>query len=284
LLECVPNFSEGRRLDVVEKIVDAALGLDVFMLDVSSDPDHNRSVLTIAGAPEPLVEFVVRAALVAVERIDLRTQTGAHPRVGALDVVPFVALEGTSDVDAVEAARGCAERIWGEAGVPCFLYEEASAQRRALPEIRRGAFDSVLPDFGGNKPHATAGAACVGARKLLVAFNVNLETPDVEVAKSIASEIRESEGGLEHVRALGLRLESRSLTQVSMNLLEPLKTTVSDAFDAVASAATRRNVKVASSEIVGLTPRAALGRRDHKSLMLSQPPKVLEDEIATIAH
>jgi glutamate formiminotransferase len=279
LLECVVNVSEGRRRAVVEGIRAAAT--PAVVLDFHSDRDHNRSVLTLAGEPGPLVDGVVGLARRAVETIDMRSHAGGHPRLGAVDVVPFVALRGATPQDAVAAALSCARRLWEEGGVPSFLYEDAAPATHpvSLPAIRRGAFDSILPDVGGPGPHPSAGAAVVGARPLLVAYNVDLRTPDPAIARRIATKVRERDGGLPHVRALGLLLASRAIAQVSMNLVSPETTTMADAFDAVQQAARAEGTAVLSAELVGLCPWGALGGRSPASLSLVTPPKILEDEI-----
>lgn len=282
-LLCVPNVSEGRRPEVVHAICGAALTAGAHVLDVHSDPDHHRSVITLAGAGRPVVDAAVALAGAAVGAIDLRSHAGAHPRIGAVDVVPFVPAPGAAMEEAVGAARECARRLWEEMGVPCFLYGEADPARRPLPEVRRGAFGALPPDVGGPGPHPTAGAAAVGAREALVAFNVNLDTDDVAVARRIAHAVRERDGGLPGVRALGLLLAGRGVAQVSMNLMQPAETTMAAAVDAVAAAAAAEGVAVAGAELVGLAPRAALGGRNAAGLLLHEPPKVLEDALRQLA-
>ncbi|MBI4576989.1 MAG: glutamate formimidoyltransferase, partial [Planctomycetes bacterium] len=238
MLECVPNFSEGRRPEVVARIeAAAAAAAGVRVLDRHVDPDHHRAVLTLAGEPAALVDGAVRAVAAAVEAIDLGSHQGAHPRIGAADVVPFVPLAGSTLADAVEAARAAGRRIGEELGVPVFLYGEAAARpdRRALPDIRRGGLEALRgrpalePEFGPGRLHPTAGACCVGARGPLVAFNLELSTDDEELARRIARRVRESDGGLPGVRALGLRLASRGVAQVSLNLVDPGVTGLAEA-------------------------------------------------------
>ncbi|HXL41028.1 MAG TPA: glutamate formiminotransferase, partial [Actinomycetota bacterium] len=252
----------------------------VHVLDVHTDPDHNRSVLTLAGRAGALVDGVVAAASMAVQTIHLPTHEGVHPRFGAIDVIPFVPV-GTDPggmATAVSAAREAARRIADEVGIPCFLYEEAGCGR-SLPEVRRRAFADLAPDFGGPGPHPVAGAVAVGAREPLVAYNVDLDTADLELARRIAASVRERDGGLPHVRALGLPLPSRGIVQVSTNLLRPTVTTIGDVFEAVAGLAAAAGVGVEGSEIVGLTPRAALPAST-THLLLREPPRILETELA----
>jgi glutamate formiminotransferase len=300
LMECVVNVSEGRRSGVIEAIRTAAQeqqcashrarsgrGCAAAVLDVHSDPDHNRSVLTLAGAPGPLVDAVVGLSRRAVELIDLRSHSGAHPRLGAVDVVPFVPLRAATMEDAAAAAEGYAQRLWEELGVPSFLYEAAARSSRShhsgvgvsLPAVRAAAFGSIQPDVGGPAPHPTAGTAVVGARPLLVAYNVNLRSPDPAVARRIAARVRERDGGLPHIRAMGLFLPTAGVAQVSMNLVRPATTTIADAFDAVTEAARSEGTAVLTTELVGLAPRAALGGRDPAGLGLASHPRFLEEEI-----
>ena len=280
LLVCPLNVSEGRRLVAVVSIALAAGRPGVQLLDVHTDADHNRSVLTLAGRAEALVDGLVAAASTAAQMIDLRTHEGVHPRLGAIDVIPFVPVSADPAAmsTAVAAARDAARRIAGEVGIACFLYEEAG-YGRSLPEVRRRAFTELAPDFGGPGPHPTAGAAAVGARSPLVAYNVDLDSGDLALARRIAASIRERDGGLAHVRALGLALPSRGTVQVSTNLLRPAVTTIGAVFDAVAALAAGAGVGVKGSEIVGLTPRAALPEST-AHLLLREPPKILEAELA----
>jgi glutamate formiminotransferase len=280
LLVCPANVSEGRRLVVVVSIALDAGRPGVHLLDVHTDPDHNRSVITLAGRAGALVDGVVAAAATAAQTIDLSTHEGVHPRLGAIDVIPFVPVstDSTGMATAVSAAREAARRVAGEAGIPCFLYEEAGSGR-SLPEVRRRAFVDLAPDFGGPDPHPTAGAAAVGARGPMVAYNVDLDTGDLALARHIAASIRERNGGLPHVRALGMALPSRGIVQVSTNLLRPAVTTIGAVFEAVAALAAAAGVGVRGSEIVGLTPRAALPTST-AHLLLREPPRILEAELA----
>jgi glutamate formiminotransferase/glutamate formiminotransferase/formiminotetrahydrofolate cyclodeaminase len=274
LLECVPNFSEGRDDAVIDAIAAAARAPGVALLDIHRDRDHNRSVLTLAGAPAALVEGVFRAVREAVQRIDLSKHAGVHPRIGAADVIPFVPLEGATMELAVETAGRAAERIARELAVPIFFYEEAARrpERRALPGIRNEGSRLGLekmrelvasdpawrPDLGPAALHPTAGAACVGARFFLVAFNVDLASEDLEAAKAIAREVRESSGGLPALRAKAFELRSQRRVQVSCNLVDFRKTGLARAFLEIEKKARERGLVVARSELVGLVPQAAL--------------------------
>lgn len=272
LLECVPNFSEGRDRAVVDAIAAAALSVrGVALLDRHLDPDHNRSVLTLAGPPEAVAEAAYRAAKEAVARIDLRRQRGEHPRIGAADVIPFVPLEGASLELAVETARRTGERLARELSLPVYLYEAAALrpERAPLPHVRNKGFEELgrlaasdparwAPDLGPAALHETAGAACVGARFFLVAFNVDLESQDLALAQEIAARVRESSGGLPAVRAKGFRLASQNRVQVSCNLVDYRRTGVARAFLEIERLAHEHGVRVARSELVGLVPREAL--------------------------
>jgi glutamate formiminotransferase len=270
LVECVPNVSEGRRLAVISSMADAMARIpDARVLDVSSDPSHNRSVFTLAGEPAPLEHAVLALVERAVADIDLRTQRGEHPRVGAVDVVPFVPLGTTPMSACVDLAKHVGKAISARFGIPVYLYEHASADphRSHLEDIRRGGLAALTermkqpawaPDFGPRTPHPTAGVTVVGARRPLIAFNVNLASDRLDVAKQIARTVRQSGGGLPCVKALGLRLRDRGIVQVSMNLTDYERTSLPRAFDAVRDEATRLGVSVRESEIVGLVPAAAL--------------------------
>jgi glutamate formiminotransferase / 5-formyltetrahydrofolate cyclo-ligase len=241
----------------------------VRLLDASSDPAHNRSVLTLAGDAGSLKSAVLGLVGAAVERIDLRTHRGEHPRLGAVDVVPFVPIEGVTMAECVTLAKETAAEVAARYKVPVFLYEEAAAApaRRNLEDIRRGEFESLAakmaspdwaPDFGPSQPHPTAGAIVMGARMPLIAFNINLATDRLDVAKKIASAIRHSSGGFRFVKAIGIALADRGIVQVSINLTNHEKTPIHRVFDAVRLEAQRHGVTVLESEIIGLTPQAAL--------------------------
>lgn len=258
MVECVPNFSEGRDAGVAAALVAAVRGVNgVFLLGQTADVDHNRCVLTFAGPPEAVLDAALAAARVAVERIDLATHTGVHPRIGALDVLPFVPLEGAPMGLCVELAERAAKRLWEDLGVPCFLYESVArtAERRNLAFVR--STRAGAPDVGVGR-HPSAGCTAVGARKFLIAYNVNLASGDLSVAKAIAREVRESTGGLPCLKALGLELHSRGMVQVSMNLTDFEVTPLHVAFQAVRDAAAARGVQIESSELIGFIPRRAI--------------------------
>ena len=293
LIECVPNISEGQRLDVVARMADA-LGRvpGVRLLDYSSDPSHHRSVFTFAGGADRLEQAVLALFELAVANIDLRAHSGVHPRLGAIDVVPFVPLAGATMADCVALARRTGAAVADRFGVPVYLYEEASyhAARRRLEDIRRGGFEGLrakmaepgwAPDFGPAQPHPTAGATVVGARPLLIAYNINLATDRLDVAKAIARAIRQSSGGLPFVKAMGVALDERGIVQVSMNLTNYEKTPLVQVFDAVQREAGRHGVKILESEIIGLVPAAALGEGDEIHLQLESfsPTQVLENRL-----
>ena len=270
LVECVPNFSEGRRPEVIEAIVAPFRSRrGVSLLDWRADADHNRLVVSLAGEPGPLQEALLESAKAAIACIDLRLHEGAHPRIGAVDVIPFVPLRGISMEDCVTLARGFGRRFSRETGVPVYLYEEAALrpERRRLEAVRRGQFEALreeiarpdrAPDFGQARVHPSAGATAIGARRFLVAFNVNLATADLDVAKSIARTVRESGGGMPHVKAVGVALKERGMVQVSMNVTDHEKAPLHLVLEAVRSEAGRRGVAVAETELYGLAPAAAL--------------------------
>jgi len=270
IIECVPNISEGRRHAVVDRIVAALRQIDgVRVLDHSSDASHNRSVLTLAGAPEPLKQAVLTLYRHALETIDLRAHSGEHPRMGAVDVVPFIPIEGVTMEQCVALAKETGAAIAEQFKVPVYLYEEAASDpsRRNLEDIRRGEFEGLAekmrqpvwrPDFGPESPHVSGGASVVGARMPLIAYNINLATDRLDVAKKIAAAIRHSSGGFRYVKAMGIRLEERNIVQVSMNLTNYEKTPIHRVFEVVRREAARYGVNVLESEIVGLVPSAAL--------------------------
>jgi glutamate formiminotransferase len=268
IVECVPNFSEGRRPEVLDAIVGALLSVkDVYLLGREMDPDHNRAVVTIAGAPEAIGEAVLRGVGAATERIDLTKHQGVHPRIGATDVVPFVPVRGVTLEDCAQIARSVGRRIAETHGIPVYLYEAAATRpdRVNLENIRRGQFEGLRgeiaanpgrrPDFGESRIHPTAGATAVGARKFLIAYNVNLNTPDVGIAKQIARRIRFSSGGFRCVKGMGVFLKERNMAQVSMNLTDFEQTSVEIVFETVRREAARFGVTVAGSEIIGLIPQ-----------------------------
>lgn len=297
MVECVPNFSEGRDSAVVQALVEAVTSVpDVFLLDRTMDADHHRSVLTFAGAPEALAQAAYRAIRTAADLIDLRRHAGVHPRIGAADVVPFVPLRGASMDDCVRLARLVGRKVGAELGIPVFLYGEAAAlpDRAGLEAVRKGGPEGLAvrmasdpawrPDYGPSELHQTAGAVAIGARPALVAFNVNLATTDLSVAESIARSVRQSSGGLPCVKAMGVPLASRGLVQVSMNLTDYRVTSMDKAFQAVKVEAARRGVGIAESELVGLAPSAALDSATAEGVQLKRfdPMQVLEAKLASI--
>lgn len=269
LIECVPNFSEGKREDVLTALAAAIRAVrGVRLLDVSPDPDHHRSVFTFVGPADPVAEAAHRSAAVALERIDLRTHRGVHPRIGAVDVIPFVPFRGATLETCAALARRLAERLAEEFDLPVYLYGAASATPgRTLAALRRGGFESLQaeiarparrPDYGPARVHPTAGAVAVGAREVLIAFNVDLASTDLAAARAIAAAVRTSSGGLSAVQAMGVPLASRGLVQVSMNLLDYRRTPPLVAYERVAAEAARRGIGIAAAEMVGCAPRDAL--------------------------
>ena len=268
LVECVPNFSEGRDKAKVDAILEAMKMDGVYLLDREMDADHNRCVITLVGDPVNIAEAAIRGVGKAAERIDLTKHTGAHPRLGAADVVPFIPIEGVTLEDCVAIARRVGEEIWKRYQVPVYLYEAAAQrpERQNLENVRRGQFEGIReevktnpdrrPDFGDAALHPTAGATIVGARKFLVAYNVYLNTPDVDIAKKVAKSIRFSNGGLRYVKGMGVGV--RGLAQVSMNLTDTDQTPIARVFEYVKREAARYGVVPLSSEIVGLIPKKAL--------------------------
>lgn len=255
MLECVPNFSEGSDAAKVQAIVDAIRGGEgLKVLGWESDADHNRSVVTFAGAPEAVVEGAIRGAGKAAELIDLNAHRGIHPRVGSADVIPFIPLEGSAMEDAVTAAHRAGEEIWRRFGIPIYFYESAARkpERRRLERTRRAGFDGAPPDIGDLASHPRGGASMVGARGFLIAYNVDLETADVAVAQAIARKIRESSGGFRCVKAMGLYLASRGRAQVSMNLTNFAETDLNAVLRAI-----EQESPVAECELIGLIPRRA---------------------------
>ncbi len=293
LVECVPNFSEGRRPEVVDAIADrvrAARG--IHLLDRTLDKDHNRSVLTFAGPAASVTDAMEAAVAEAIRLIDMNEHQGQHPRIGAVDVIPFVPLGETTIDECVEIARAFGKRIAERFELPVYLYARAATRpdRVILADIRRPQFEGLrqligkpenAPDFGPARLHPTAGAVAVGARPFLIAYNINLETPDVEIAKRMARQVRESSGGLPRVQALGLYLEDLGSSQVSMNLLDHTVTPIWRVWEAVGEAARAEGVAVRESELIGLCPLAALADvADHIGVDASLP---VEDRITQAA-
>lgn len=296
LLECVPNFSDGRDARLATELR-AAIRAEpgVRLLDWHADPDHNRSVATFAGEPAAVERAAFAAITLAAARIDLAAHSGVHPRIGATDVCPFVALEPEGRGAAVASAHALGRRVAGELGLPVYFYGEAAlrAQCVALPDVRRGGFEGLRrtvateparrPDLGPSELHPRAGAVVIGARGFLVAFNLELEGADLELARAVAREVRESSGGLPGVRALGLALASRGVVQVSLNLCAPERTGLVAVFEAVERAARARGARVARGELVGLAPRFALDGTIARHVRLPdfEPRRhVLEDALA----
>ena len=294
LLECVPNFSEGRRRGVVDEIASAMAGVfGVCLLDVELDASHNRSVVTVAGPPDAVVEGAFRSVRRAAELIDMARHSGQHPRIGAADVVPLVPLRGLDMADAVLLARDLGRRIGEDLGIPVYMYGEAALRpdRRDLPAVRRGEYEGLkvaivsdparAPDFGPRRL-GSAGATAVGARPPLVAFNVNLASRDLGVARSIARAVRESSGGLPAVRAIGIDLPEEGLVQVSMNLTDYQRTSMLTAFEPSRPRRQPGDVQVVRSEIIGLVPLAALPADAGSCLSLQgfAPDQILENRLA----
>ncbi len=294
IVESVPNFSEGRDASKIDAIVAVMRDVPgVYILGQESDADHNRSVVTLAGQPDAVCEAAIRAVGKAAQLIDLTRQTGAHPRIGATDVVPFIPMEGVTIDDCVVLAKNAAREIWDRFRIPVYLYESAAQrpERVNLENIRRGQFEGLreevlrnpdrAPDVGEARLHATAGATVVGARKFLIAYNVDLATSDISIAKAIAKKIRFSSGGLPCVKAMGVDLRARNAAQVSMNLTDFEQTPIHRAYEEVIREAQTHGVGIAGSEIVGLVPRRALEMTAEHYLKLIQfsPEQVLENRL-----
>jgi glutamate formiminotransferase / 5-formyltetrahydrofolate cyclo-ligase len=270
IIECIPNFSEGRNKEIIEKIMDTLRGKDgIKLLDYSSDSDHNRTVVTFIGEPEAVENAIINMASVVYENIDMTVHEGGHPRMGALDVVPFVPVSGVSMEECIELANRAGKQIAESFNVPVYLYEDAAkcADRQNLANVRKGQYEGFFekikndgwkPDYGPSEVNVKGGCTAVGARVPLVAFNVNLGTDNIEIANSIAKVVRHIGGGLRFVKAMGVKIEDRNITQVSMNLVSYEKTAVYRAFEMVKMEAKRYGVPVIGSEVVGLVPMAAL--------------------------
>jgi glutamate formiminotransferase len=269
-IECVPNISEGQRAETIASICDAVSQVPgALLLDRSSDPDHNRTVLTLVGSPEGIKAAVMALYESVLAHIDLRRHTGRHPRIGAVDVVPFIPLQDATMADCVALAQETGRAVADRFGVPIYLYAAAATrpERRILNDVRRGEFEGLTakmadvgwrPDFGPDRPHPSLGASAFGARSFLIAYNLQLDTADLGIAKAIAKAVRESSGGLAHVQAMGVVLEGRNQAQVSMNLLDYRQTPIHLVQERVKSEAARYGAQVVSSEIVGLIPQEAL--------------------------
>jgi glutamate formiminotransferase len=295
LIECVPNFSEGRDAAKVDAIVAAMSSVaGVYVLDREMDADHNRCVITLAGEPEAVAEAALQGTGKAMELIDLTEHTGAHPRVGATDVVPFIPIDGVTIEDCVALARRVGNEIWKRYRIPVFFYEAAATRpdRVNLENVRRGQFEGLReeikknhdrqPDVGEPKVHPTAGVTVVGARKFLIAYNVNLNTPDVGIANKIAKAIRFSSGGLRYVKSMGVELKARNLAQVSINLTDFEQTPMHRVYEMVKREAQRYGVMPVGSEIVGLVPKKAIEMAADFFLQLENfsPEQVFENRLA----
>ena len=296
VIEAVPNVSEGRRGVVLEALAAAVSQVpDVSLLDVCADPSHNRCVVTLVGEADPLLDALLRLYDVALQTIDLRAHHGVHPRMGAVDVVPFVPVRNASMTDCVELSRRLGSAVADRFAIPVFLYGEAATrpERRALEAIRRGQFEGLTekmtaepwhPDFGPTVPHPSAGASAIGARGPLIAFNINLQSDNIAAARAIAATIRERDGGLTGVKALGLRLEHRGIVQVSVNLTNYATTSLHQVFVTVEREATRRGIAIVDSEIVGLVPMAAMATAAADALRLGRfsVSQVLEARLESV--
>jgi glutamate formiminotransferase len=297
IVECVPNFSEGRRPEVVAAIVQAITSVPgIYLLDHEMDADHNRAVITIVGPPESIGQAAIRGVEAAMQRIDLTKHTGEHPRVGAADVIPFVPIRGVTLEECVQIARNVGKEIAERLKIPVYLYEAAATrpERTNLENIRKGQFEGLRdeiqtnpdrkPDFGEPRIHPTAGAIVIGARKPLIAYNINLNTPDVNIAKQIAKRIRFSSGGFPFVKAMGVLLKDRNQAQVSMNLTDYEQTSVEVVFEAVRREAAGHGVDVVGSEIVGLIPQKALDQVAAAYLRVEnfKPAMILENRLAEV--
>jgi glutamate formiminotransferase len=294
LVECVPNFSEGRRAEVVEALAQEVRAVSgVFLLDQTMDRDHNRSVLTFAGPATAATDAMEAAVALAIERIDMNAHEGQHPRIGAIDVIPFVPLGETTMEECVDLARAFGKRIAERFNLPVFLYAKAATRpdRVVLADIRRPQFEGMRdqislpgqgPDLGPARLHPTAGAVAVGARPFLIAYNINLESSDLDLAKRIAKLVRESSGGLPRVQALGLYLEDLGVAQVSMNLLDHTVTPIWQVWEAVEAAARAEGAELRESELIGLCPVAALlEAADHIGVPAGDPD---EERITSAAR
>lgn len=291
IIETVPNFSEGRRATVLEAIAESFRVPGLSLLEYSGDVDHNRSVFTAAGTASGIEEGLLRAIRCARDHIDLRTHKGEHPRIGATDVVPLIPIEGVTVEECVALSRKIGSRIWSELGIPVYLYEFSATREhcRNLADVRAGGFEGLsgkmrdplwTPDFGGNAPHLTAGAVVLGVRNPLIAYNFLLNTEDIKIAREIAHVIRERDGGLPCVKALGMMLEGQG-AQVSVNLTDYRVTGLYEVFNAVETEARRRGAWVVASELIGLVPDAAMQDAAAKFLKMGnyQPGKILENKL-----
>ncbi len=293
IVECVPNFSEGRDPETIRAIADAARSVEgVKVLDLTSDPDHNRSVLTMVGDFESIRAGALAVLEAAIARIDLTRHSGQHPRIGAVDVVPFIPIRNATAAECVAIARAVGEEAARRFGLPVYLYEDAATleERRNLSNIRKGEFEGLRekmatpdwkPDFGPDRPHPTAGATVIGARMPLIAYNINLGTADFSIADTIAKSIRHLGGGFRYCKAMGVELKDRGIVQVSINMTNFRKTPLHRVFECVKSEAARYGVNVVGSEIVGLAPADALYQAAEFYLRIEKftPSLVLETKL-----
>lgn len=293
IVECVPNFSEGRNPELIEKIVNCFRNkTDVKLLDYSADADHNRMVVTVVGEPMPLAEAVLEAIGVAKDIIDLTKHSGQHPRMGATDVVPFIPIRNVTKEEAIELSKFVGEQMWTRYGIPVFLYEKSATNpdRENLANIRKGQFEGMAEkmkkpewkaDYGNDAPHPTAGVTAVGMRMPLVAFNVNLDTDNLDIATKIGKRVRFIGGGLRFVKAMGVELKDRHIVQVSMNLTDYTQTPIYMAVEMVKVEARRYGVNVIGSEVIGLVPMQALVDCAEYYLQIEEfkPSQVLESNL-----
>ncbi len=281
IIECVPNFSEGRNQDIIAAIADVFISFaEIRLIDFSGDTDHNRSVFTILGKPKDVFDATLAAAGKAIELIDMRAQMGVHPRLGAVDVVPFVPLLDAGMEEAVRLAYFFGRQFFQKFGVPVYFYGEAAMipRRKILANVRRGGYEALpdkiadpleSPDIGGRRFDARTGATAVGARAPLVAYNINLNCSDLIIAKKIASCIREKNGGLKHLQAIGVELKSRGLVQVSMNLTNCGETPLKMVYDLVKSLADDQGIEILESELIGLAPQCAFAGTTPEALKMT---------------
>ncbi len=270
LVECVPNFSEGRRKEVIDAIVGELKNYNVKVLNIHADADHNRTDVTFIGEPEEVKKAALAMSIKAVALIDMNKHKGEHPRMGAMDVVPFIPVANVTMDECVKLAHEFAKEFSEKTGVPCFMYEEAATRedRKNLADVRRGEYKGLkeeigknpdkTPDYGPNKMHPTAGATAVGAREFLIAFNVNLATDDIQIAKNIAKAVRHSSGGYRYVKAMGFEIKEKGIVQVSMNMTNYRKTPLFRVFETIKREAERYGTRVLSAEIVGMIPLEAI--------------------------
>jgi len=284
LVECVPNFSEGTDLALVDDIVSAVKSAKV--LDVHSDPDHNRTVVTILGEPDKVKQAAFELTLRAMQLLDVNDHQGAHPFIGVVDVIPFIPVKDITEKEVVKLAHSFGQELWDKLALPVYFYGDAAKQeaRKELPEVRRGGFKALKaeidaprrkPDIGHGL-HVSAGAVAVGVRDYLIAYNVNLKTTDLDIAKSIAKNIREKSGGLPGIRALGVELKSQNCTQVTINVTDHKTTSLKKVFNQVKKWAKEYEVGILGSEIVGMLPKDAVFEGMFDYLKLNVPPKVLQ--------